>query len=84
VIAHPLTSGHGRKFVGSYARIWPGMRCVVCVEAVQVGVGVVAGVRPVERCCGLVVAVEAREAFGELVEVGEVVGLMAFRRRIEK
>jgi hypothetical protein len=53
--------------------------CVVEVEAVEEGVEVVSGVGPVERCRGRVVAVlKADDAFGEFVEVGEVVGADGF------
>jgi len=49
------------------------------VEAVEEGVEVVSGVGPVEWCRGRVVAVlKADDAFGELVEVGEVVGVYSF------
>ncbi|CAN5605506.1 amino acid permease [soil metagenome] len=66
------TSGLGRKFVG-------GSRCWLVVEAVEEGVEVGSGVGPVEGYCGGVVAVlEAEDAFGELVEVGEVVGVDGF------
>ena len=52
-----------------------GMRCVGEVEAVEVGVEVVSGVGPVERCRGRVVAfLEADDPFGELVQIGEVGG----------
>ena len=55
------------------------MGCVVEVEALEEGIEVVSGVGPIERCCGRVVAVlEADDAFGELVEVGEIVGVYGF------
>jgi hypothetical protein len=55
------------------------LRDVVEVEALQECVEVVACVGPVERCRGRVVTVlEAQDALGELVEVGEVVGVDGF------
>jgi hypothetical protein len=49
------------------------------VEAVEEGVEVVSGVGPVERCRGRAVAVlNSDDAFGELAEVGEVVGAYSF------
>jgi hypothetical protein len=55
------------------------VRDVVEVEAAKEGVEVVSGEGPVEWCRGGVVAVlEAEDALGELVEVGEVVGVDGF------
>ena len=69
--------GRGRTFVGGHAAC-AGV-CGVSCEAVEEGVEVVSGVGPVEWFRGCVVAVlKADDAFGELVAVGEVVGVHGF------
>ena len=79
----PAASGRGRKFVGGHAAC-AGV-CGVSCEAVEEGVEVVSGVGPVKRFRGCVVAVlKVDDALGELVAVGEVVGVYGFRCSIEK
>ena len=53
--------------------------CLGQVEAVEEAVEVVAGVGPVEWCCGLAVAVlRAEDSFGEFAEIAEIVGADGF------